>query len=386
MFTRDFHSNQGTIKSPKDMRGKICLQPFTNVDIHSNHGIRCCSESWMPAWIGDFSSQSIMEIWNGETIRAIRASVLDGSYAFCDWHQCPFYCNDGHYLFTREELEHPEGLAPVRAERVAKNAAWIAYILAGKVEVDIPPANYNLAYDETCNLACPSCRKTTRVIASGPEFDERLGIHRKVLAEVAANGFGAVGRFNVTGAGEPFSSKIFTDFLYRFDGSKYPRLDINLQTNGQLLTPEAWDKMRLIHGNLNEVIVSLDAACGETYRQIRLNGSFDRLLENIAHLAEQRRAGRIRRLMLAFVVQKNNFLEMADAIRIGKSFGVDLFIFNLLNDWMSWSPEEYEANAVWKSYHPDYPRFVEALSDPIFDDPIVDLGNMTEYRRTRSRP
>ena len=31
MHTRGFESNKGTIKGPKDMQGKYCLQPFTNV-------------------------------------------------------------------------------------------------------------------------------------------------------------------------------------------------------------------------------------------------------------------------------------------------------------------------------------------------------------------
>ena len=381
VYTRDFHSNKGTIKKPKNLKGKFCLQPFTNMDIHSNHGLRCCSESWMPEWIGDFSQNTIMEIWNGETIQKIRTSILDGSYAYCDWHQCPFYCNDEYYLYTLEQLKNPQALGSVHANRITKNQPWIEYIIAGKTVVDIPPANYNLAYDETCNLACPSCRKATRVIVSGPEYQERLGIHQKVLKEVEENGFANIGRFNVTGAGEPFISKIYTDFLFNFDGQKFPKLDINLQSNGVLFTPEAWEKMERVHQNINEIIISLDAACEDTYRQIRVNGSFAKLLKNIEFLAELRRQGKVRRLMLAFVVQKKNYREMIDAIKIAKSFGVDLFIFNLLNDWMSWAPDEFEANAIWKSYHPDFPEFKEILQDPIFDDPIVDLGNMTEYRK-----
>ena len=40
---REF-TDDGTLKKPKEMRGKICLQPFTNVDVHSDGGVRCCSE------------------------------------------------------------------------------------------------------------------------------------------------------------------------------------------------------------------------------------------------------------------------------------------------------------------------------------------------------
>jgi hypothetical protein len=30
--------------------------------------------------------------------------------------------------------------------------------------------------------------------------------------------------------------------------------------------------------------------------------------------------------------------------------------------------------------YPEYEQFIEILIDPIFNDPIVDLGNITEYR------
>jgi hypothetical protein len=381
MQTRDFMSNKGTIKTPKRLTGRYCLQPFTNIDLHSNYGVRCCSESWMPAWIGDFSQNSIAKIWNSRPIQAIRRSILDGTYQYCDWHQCPFYCNDRYYLYSRADLENPEALPALRRNRLLKYGPWIKAILAGQTRMNLMPANYNLAYDETCNLKCPSCRNTTRIFTHGPDYEIRLAIHQKLLQEITAAGFDNIGRLNLSGAGEPFSSKIFGDFLFNFDGRRYPNLDINLQSNGILFTKEAWQKMAGIHSNINEVIISLDAACPETYAKIRVNGDYEVLLNNIGFLAGLRQAGKIKRLMLAFVVQQKNYREMAAAIGIGQHYQVDLFLFNLLNDWKSWSTQEYETNAVWKTYHPEYREFINILSDPLFDDPLVDLGNLTEYRQ-----
>ncbi|HYH03862.1 MAG TPA: radical SAM protein [Bacillota bacterium] len=380
MQTRGFDSNKGTIKKPKQLKGRYCLQPFTNVDIHSNYGVRCCSESWMPSWVGDFSQNSIEEIWNSQAIQDIRQSILDGTYQYCDWHQCPFYCNDQYYLYSREDLENPGRLPELHRNRILKYAPWIKYILESKTKLDIMPANYNLAYDETCNLKCPSCRSTTKVYTQGPEYELRLAIQQKLLQEVDVKGFDNIGRFNLTGAGEPFISKIFKDFLFNFEGKKHPKLDINIQSNGVLFTPEVWDNMKKIHDNINEVIISLDASCAETYEKIRVNGNFEVLLQNIEFLAKLRSENKIKRLMLAYVVQQKNYREMIDAIKIAQKYQVDLFIFNLLNDWMSWTKEEYEKNAIWKLYHPEYPDFIKILTDPIFDDPMIDLGNMTEYR------
>jgi hypothetical protein len=51
---------------------------------------------------------------------------------------------------------------------------------------------------------------------------------------------------NVTGSGDPFGSKIFRDLLFGIDGSKYPNVKINLQTNGVMFTPKYWKNMKKI--------------------------------------------------------------------------------------------------------------------------------------------
>lgn len=376
---REF-TDEGTLKKPKDMRGKICLQPFTNVDVHSNGGVRCCSESWMRAWVGNIKDQSLSEIWNGDAIKQIRSSILDGSYSFCDWHQCPFYSNDEHYLFTRAELEDPSSLDPVRRARVMKHKNWIRAILDGKTEVDIHPANYNFAYDESCNLACPSCRTRTIGFVRGPEYEARKQIQDDVLTFIESAGFNNVGRINISGSGEPFSSKVFREFLYNFDGEARKNLDINIQSNGVLFDENAWQKMHKIQANINEVLISIDASTEETYDKVRVNGDFPKLMSNLQFLSTLYKAGKIRRLMLAFVVQQLNFREMRGAIELGKALGVERIVFNLLNDWETWTKEQYERNAIWKSFHPEFPAFIETLRDPVFADPIVDLGNMKQYR------
>jgi MoaA/NifB/PqqE/SkfB family radical SAM enzyme len=375
---REF-TDEGTLKKPKSMQGKICLQPFTNVDVHSNGGVRCCSESWMRTWVGNINEQPLSEIWNGETIKRIRASILDGSYSFCDWHQCPFYSNDEHYLFTREELEDPSGLDPVRRNRVLKHRNWIKPILANETEVETNPANFNFAYDESCNLACPSCRTRTIGYVRGPEYEARKKIQDEVLTFIESAGFDNVGRINISGSGEPFSSKVFREFLYTFDGETRRNLDINIQSNGVLFDENAWRKMQKIHANINEVLISIDASTEATYDKVRVNGDFPKLMANLEFLSSLYKAGKIRRLMLAFVVQQLNYREMSGAIEIGKRLGVERIVFNLLNDWETWTKEQYDRNAIWKSFHPEFPQFIETLKAPIFADPIVDLGNMQQY-------
>ena len=51
-----------------------------------------------------------------------------------------------------------------------------------------------------------------------------------------------------------------------------------------------------------------------------------------------------------------------------------------MSDWGTWAVEEYEKHAIWKSNHEEFHDFIEVMKNPIFDEEIVNLGNVTEYR------
>lgn len=76
-------------------------------------------------------------------------------------------------------------------------------------------------------------------------------------------------RFAVHRIERLFASKVFREQLFQLDGSKYPNMRINLQTNGVLLTPKSWRRMKAIHANISAVIVSIDAATQPTYEITR---------------------------------------------------------------------------------------------------------------------
>ena len=75
---------------------------------------------------------------------------------------------------------------------------------------------------------------------------------------------------------------------------------------------------------------------------------------------------------------------MVQFINIGKKFKVDSCYFSLVADWGTWSIDEYKSHAIWKTDHPEFNEFIETLKNPIFNDPIVDLGNLTEYKNYKN--
>ena len=191
---------------------------------------------------------------------------------------------------------------------------------------------------------------------------------------------------HITGSGDPFGSKVYRELLTSLDGSEYPGLRIHLQTNGVMFTQSMWERLARIHANIGEVIVSLDAATEATYRVVRRGGHWGQLMRNLEFLAGLRREGRITLLRLDFVVQQRNFREMSVFVELAKRLrSVDLVVFSLVRDWGTWSLEEYEAQCVWNTKHPEFPAFLDVLRDPILEDPLVHLGNLQAYREHARR-
>jgi pyruvate-formate lyase-activating enzyme len=385
------------MKNAKDLKGLYCLRPFTNIDITLDNRASCCCESWLPdLWgTGSMEELTLEEIWNSEQMQNLRQSVLDGTYQYCSKERCPYLTSENFRLYTRSELQRildTEGETGIESAGIENNEIdgslgsfkniipWIRNILAGKTNLDIFPSYYNLAYDETCNLRCPSCRPSNIVHVHGEEYERRLAVHKKLITDIEKSGYENVRGFFVTGSGDPFASSIYRDFLFNFDGSNYPLLRFFIMTNGVLLTPEAWEKMSKIHSNIGYIFISIDAATTETYEKTRVNGNFDKLLKNIEYLGQKRKENKLKKLILAFIVQRKNYKEMTDVISIAKKYNADQLVFSSLDDWQSWETEEYNKNAVCNPEHEEYPDFLEVLKSPAFDDPIVNMGNITIHR------
>lgn len=370
----------------KALKGLYCVKPFVQLDISFNR-VACCCESWL---LGDYDGcmedMTLEEMWNSEKMQSLRQSVMDGTYRYCSKERCPYLISEAFPLYTRDDLQKVVDAEEVGVELegsltlIKDFGPWIGRMLEGKTVMDIFPATYNLAYDETCNLRCPSCRTENIVYTHGEEYERRLAAHKKLFDDIDKGGFENARGFYVTGSGDPFASSIYRSLLYNFDGSKYPLLKFFIMTNGIMLTPEVWGKMEKIHSNIDYIFITIDAGSSDTYKKTRVNGDFDRLLKNVEFLGKKRAENKLKKLFLAFIVQKKNYREMADAVSIAKRFNADQLAFSSLDDWQSWDTEEYNENAVCNPKHGEYVQLLEVLRDPVFDDPVVSMGNITPHR------
>lgn len=347
------------------LKDRFCGRPFDSFELQENGSVHLCCPAWLRQRAGNLHDSTAAEIWNSAAAQEIRRGILDGTFRHCNRELCP---------------EIQAGTLPSRAAAAA-NPRYRAIMESGQTVLSGIPPFINLANDKSCNLSCPSCRTQRIQFNDGPGYDARKRLQDRIVAAFFTAPTEQPFIVNVTGSGDPFASRIFRDFLFDLDKAKFPRMQVNLQTNGVLFTEKTWANLRKIHGAIGSVLVSFDAASEATYAITRRGGDWKQLLENMEFLAERRRQGAFGDLILYFVVQKANFREMPAFVRVGKRFAADRVYFSRALNWGTWSAAEHEDQSVWNPHHPLYAEFTRVMADPALDDPVVFLGNVADARR-----
>ncbi|HEY7609128.1 MAG TPA: radical SAM protein, partial [Alphaproteobacteria bacterium] len=311
----------------------FCSLPWSYAEVHPDGRVfMCCPRYSGLRAIGNVFKSRPEAIWNSRMAQRIRRGILEASFSHCGHRECPELV--GRSLERRADAERNPEMGPL----IRDNATALPR----------GPATVKLCHDESCNLACPSCRKET--ILAGRARQEKLD---RMLNEFILPFLGDTNLLILSGDGDPFASKHYRDIL-RATAERLPQMKIGLHTNGVLFDARAWDDCRL-EGRVDQVEVSIDAAEPLTYALVRRGGDFARLLRNLTFMAEQRRNGKIRYLMLSFVVQGANFREMPAFVALGKRFGADRVRFALIRPWRrGLSRRAYAEAMIWDEAHPEF--------------------------------
>ena len=301
--------------TPKHQR-LFCSKPFEWFEVtqlNGRGGVYLCCPSWLDTSVGNLQYQSVEGIWNGEKAQAIRRSILDGSFRYCNASRCP-------YLQTES--------GPVqRIDQVEENYLR-AVIRNRQTVVPYGPQKVICTYDQSCNLSCPSCR--TELIIETDKKEEILDLQSKIEAEA----LGDAEFLLITGSGDPFGSPFFRKWLQTMNRQDMPNLKrIHLHTNGLLWTPHMWGT---ISEDIQQLIrsceISIDAAAPETYAANRRGGNFSKLMDNLEFISSIRRTGPLEFVKISMVVQANNFREMPDFVRLGRRFGCRCRLFQPIGE------------------------------------------------------
>lgn len=333
------------------LNAHVCPHPFTRFEVNPTGEVHICCPMHVPTSIGNVESGDIEEMWNGDRVRKIRQSVLDGSFKYCSHTTCP--------SMTSGKL--PKKSSPeILANRIMSGA-----VQDGRL--DVGHLHYlKFGYDMSCNLSCPSCRR--EVIMERP--DSRAP-KRKTIAEKFIPLLPSLEQLRINCAGEFLVSRHSRDLLKLIDPLANPNLAVEIISNGTLFSKREWDKFENIHPMVRFVRISMDAALPQTFELVRRGGKWAVIIENLRFLAQLRRENRIKRLVLAFTYQDHNFREMREFVELSRELGADRAIFERIQKTDAMTGAEYAERAVHRFTHPLHQAFLEIVCDPIFRDEDV---------------
>jgi MoaA/NifB/PqqE/SkfB family radical SAM enzyme len=329
---------------------KHCGRPFDTAYLSHRDGaypaFLCCPYG-LPVAIGDMREGSFEEIWKSDVAKVVRLSVINKTFSYCNLG----WCGD-------------QWTSPVP----------ITYA----TQVPEGPKSLNIEFDQTCNLHCVFCRKTIE-LASEEEMRDMEVVAHKTNTEVIPK----VEHVLLASNGEVFFSKIYRKVLEHKQEKKIDH--VHILSNATLFTKDKWE---LLEGNYSNIYMafSINAATPSTYNKIMKGARFETTVRNLEFAGSLRQDGKIQLLVLNFVVQKANFMEMKEFIHLAKRLHADTVAFSRLNDGGAYVGEAFREESMFDARFNMRPELKELMADSIFDDPIVQFLDGPALWGSRRKP
>ena len=310
------------IDTRKDLNIKsVCSRPFDTVLIDKQGSCYACEcTAWLPQSIGNLQIMTLDQILDSHMRHEMQSSVSDGSYRYCNDHRCSYLLQGVINKKTTARVQH-----------------------------------LRLAIDDSCNLRCPSCRKHMIFHKDGSAHN--LGVRLADKINDWLHSYHHPMQVHIGSDGDPFASHVYRHFMEQTperDNIRY-----SILTNG-LMFPEFHTRVPHVISNLQELGVSIDGATKHTYEKLRLGGRWEKILEALECMAEQKHKHGFR-FILHFVVQKDNYHEMEAIIDLGEQYGADRVWLNRIEDWGTM--DDFTAQDIWDTA--DYRAHLHRLKQRI---------------------
>jgi len=271
----------------------ICSKPFDTVLIDKTGSCYACEcTAWLPQSIGNLQLQSLEQILNSDMRQHLQESVSDGTYRYCNEHQCPYVKDMRPYRKTTNDIEH-----------------------------------IRLGIDDSCNLRCPSCRKGMIFHKEGSAF--KLGIRLADRINEWLYNYSNPIKVHIGSDGDPFASHVYRHFMKHTPVRE--NIKYSLLTNGLMLRDFHASIPHVIN-NMAELGVSIDGASSDTYEKLRLGGKWDKIMDALDFISVLKHEHNFQ-FSLHMVVQQENWHEMESMLDLAHRHNADRVYFNKIEDW-----------------------------------------------------
>ena len=255
------------------------------------------------------------------------------------------------------------------------------------------PVSISFEPTTSCNLRCPECPSGLRQFTR-PTGMLQKDFFSKTIDEIHKELLYLIFYFQ----GEPYLNPAFLDMV-KYASSK--KIYTATSTNAHYLTDE--NAKRTVESGLDRLIISIDGTTQDVYKQYRVGGNLDKVLEGAKNIVKWKKAlnSKTPFVFFQFLVVKPNEHQVEDIKRLAKEVGVDQVRFktaqiydyetdpnNLITtidkfsrykkqDDGTYKPKNKLANQCWKLQHANVITWDGLVVPCCFDkDAMHQLGNL----------
>lgn len=280
------------IKSYGQDEANFCLVPFTTIILEPDGQVGMCRHKGNNFPIGNIKDNTIAEIWNGPVAQKWRREFLQGEPVMC-----------------QTETKHRH------CQHCPENNKLLPFVEFSEIQTR-PILKFTANFNGKCNLQCQMC--DIWQLPNGLYNDINFwGPAKKDI-------FPFIKEMDML-SGEPFIQK---DTYRLIDEVS----EVNSECQWIFTTNMHWKLTDSIKTSLDKIfvkniIMSVDSLIPFVYAKIRRPGRLDFVLENIHQMVLYNNTRRERglsdiRFLLNFLVQKDNWSEIAEAIRYCEKNGI----------------------------------------------------------------
>lgn len=319
--------------------GYQCNIPLYTISVDFlGNCLLCDCDGWLPLPIGQVQDfDSIQALLTSDRARFLQQDVSQGNFSYCAVDNCG-----------------------IRRGDKIKNKVTLS--------VNI---------DESCNLACPSCRRDHVMVDQGPEYEKKIQDIARIVQWLSI--YNDPIHVVLSGNGDPLASHVIRHLM--FNWQVRPHQTFTLKTNG-LLIKKMLTKLAILD-QITDFSISVDAGSESVYENVRQPGKWNTLVENLAFLRKNHKNSMT---SLNFALQKNNFRDVPAFVTLCEDYGMTGQIHHL-EDWGTWSiiaPKKPDAWTIKNGVFSDHD--VLAAEHPDHDEAIGIVCQFAEHPAIRMTP
>ena len=177
------------------------------------------------------------------------------------------------------------------------------------------PVSISFEPTTSCNLRCPECPSGLRAFTRPTGMLEN-SFFQKTIDEIHKELLYLIFYFQ----GEPYLNP---DFLKMVKYAVDKKIYTATSTNAHYLSDDMAKKT--VESGLDRLIISIDGTTQEVYRQYRIGGNIDKVLEGAANIMKWKKELKSKTpfVFFQFLVVKPNEHQVEDIKRLAKAAGVD---------------------------------------------------------------